>query len=116
MLLGIHAAFRGFQHWKDTVGKEPGLPPTEGPLGNLKDDQLFFFAQSQLWCEKECTYRRNDEHSPARYRVQGHLSNFPAFHNAFDCKIGDKYRPKEKCDVWITEVMHKRFMSKDSLN
>ncbi|KAI1695829.1 peptidase family m13 domain-containing protein [Ditylenchus destructor] len=98
---GIHAAFRGFEHWKDTVGKEPGLPSTEGTLGNLKNDQLFFLAQSQMSCRKKCEYSP-DVHSPARSRIQGSLSNFSAFHNAFDCKVGDVYRPKEKCDVWIT--------------
>ncbi|KAI1698784.1 peptidase family m13 domain-containing protein [Ditylenchus destructor] len=108
---GIHAAFRGYQHWKDTVGEEPGLPPTEGPLGQLKDDQLFFLANSQFWCEKLCSYDTRDVHSPSKVRVHGTLSNFPAFHNAFDCKIGDEYRPKDKCDVWITDVMHKRFMT-----
>jgi endothelin-converting enzyme/putative endopeptidase len=41
-------------------------------------------------------------HSPAHFRVNGPLSNLPAFKQAFNCKDGDKMvrAEKDRCEVW----------------
>ncbi|KAI1707305.1 endothelin-converting enzyme like protein [Ditylenchus destructor] len=75
---GFHASFRGFQLWKDTVGKEPGLPATSGPLGHLEENQLFFLAQAQTFCSKFPTQDQGD-HSPAKYRVRGPSAKSSSF-------------------------------------
>ena len=43
-----------------------------------------------------------DPHSPEMYRVDGPLSNMPAFYKAFNIKPGDKmYRDeKDRVKVW----------------
>ncbi|MDF2433569.1 MAG: putative endopeptidase [Mucilaginibacter sp.] len=70
-------------------------------------DQRFFFSFAQVWRIKNSdeTMRMRisvDPHSPELYRVNGPLSNTPAFYKAFDVKPGDKmYRAEnERVKVW----------------
>ncbi len=50
----------------------------------------------------QVTFALSDPHSPAKYRVNGPLSNMPAFYKAFHVKPGDKmYRPDSvRVDIW----------------
>jgi putative endopeptidase len=43
-----------------------------------------------------------DSHPLGRFRVNGPLSNMPAFAKAFQCKMGEPMvRPEEKrCQIW----------------
>ena len=45
---------------------------------------------------------QGDPHPVAKYRVNGPLSNLPAFSAAFNCKPGDAMvrSEKDRCDVW----------------
>lgn len=43
---------------------------------------------------------RTDEHSPGRWRVNGVVSNMPAFANAYGCKRGDAMVRREPCRIW----------------
>ena len=66
----------------------------------LNEDQLFLVAVGQAWCDKkrEQELRRRlvtDPHSPPRYRIQGVLSNHPAFAEAFSCD-----EPAKICSIW----------------
>jgi putative endopeptidase len=70
-------------------------------------DRQFFFGISQVWCgalrpEMQRVRVRTDPHSPARFRVDGPLSNMPEFAHAFACRAGDPMvRPDDKrCSVW----------------
>ena len=70
-------------------------------------DQRFFLSFAQVWRVKNSdeTMRMRiklDPHSPEMYRVDGPLSNMPAFFKAFDIKPGDKmYRDeKDMVKVW----------------
>jgi len=70
-------------------------------------DRQFFFGIAQVWCgsmrpEMQRVRVRTDPHSPARFRVNGPLSNMPEFAHAFACRAGDAMvRPDEKrCSVW----------------
>ncbi|WP_183565348.1 M13 family metallopeptidase [Mucilaginibacter sp. SP1R1] len=70
-------------------------------------DQRFFLSFGQVWRIKtrDETMRMRisvDPHSPEMYRVNGPLSNTPAFYKAFNVKPGDKlYRPEnERVKVW----------------
>lgn len=74
--------------------------PTKRP----RDQELFLgFAQS--WCAKErdAALRHlvtTNPHSPARFRVNGPLSNLPEFAQAFGCKADAKMVRKERCEIW----------------
>lgn len=70
-------------------------------------DQRFFLSFAQVWriknSDETMRMRINvDPHSPEMYRVDGPLSNMPAFYKAFDIKPGDKmYRDeKDMVKVW----------------
>jgi endothelin-converting enzyme/putative endopeptidase len=69
--------------------------------------QRFFLGYAQIWCsnsteEASRLRARTDPHSPGKYRVDGVVSNFPAFGEAFGCKVGQPMmKEKEKaCRVW----------------
>ena len=68
-------------------------------IANLTPDQRFFLGFALAWMvnqrpEAIANQVRSDEHSPAKYRVIGTLSNMPGFYKAFGVKEGDKmWRP-----------------------
>jgi endothelin-converting enzyme/putative endopeptidase len=68
-------------------------------------EMLYFVAYAQTWCENETpTYAMEglvvDVHAPNRYRVNGILSQFPAFAEAFRCRVGSPMRPRKVCALW----------------
>jgi putative endopeptidase len=69
------------------------------------EDQVFFLAYGQSWCEKERPeilelMAKTNPHSPPRFRVNGVLADVPAFAEAFACKEGTPMRPAKVCAVW----------------
>jgi membrane metallo-endopeptidase-like protein 1 len=74
-----------------------GLPYT--PL------QMFWISYSQLWCSKyhDSALKElilTDYHSPGEFRVIGPLSNNEDFARDFNCPLGSKMNPVDKCSVW----------------
>jgi endothelin-converting enzyme/putative endopeptidase len=70
-------------------------------------DQQFFVGYAQSWCTKQRDeeLRRRaivDPHSPARFRVNGPLSNLREFAEAFRCEEGSAMvRPAAtRCEIW----------------
>ncbi|MBK8257978.1 MAG: M13 family metallopeptidase [Polyangiaceae bacterium] len=73
--------------------------------GGFNEDQQFFLSVGQVWCTVMTDdYARlragTDTHSHPRFRVNGSLSNFPAFAEAFQCKVGSPMRRADACTVW----------------
>ncbi len=67
--------------------------------------QRFFLGYAQIWCsnatEEALRLRaRTDPHSPGKYRVDGVVSNFPEFGEAFGCTVGQPMRKEKACRVW----------------
>ena len=94
---GIRESFHAYR-----AGPAGGDP---SPVEGLTSDQLFFVAFAQTWCENITPERARvlvttDSHSPARFRVQGPVSNSPDFAQAFACAPGTPMNPKDKCEVW----------------
>lgn len=97
---GIKESYGAYQSWK---GENGGTEDTR--IAGLTPDQLFFVGYAQSWCSKrtpeiEQLYATVDSHSPPRFRVNGPLSQFPAFQTAFKCKAGKPMAPKTRCEVW----------------
>jgi len=76
-------------------------------IDGFTPEQRFFISWAQVWrtnAREEYLKQQVlvDPHSPARFRVNGPLSNLPEFHEAFGCKEGDKmYRkPEERVKIW----------------
>jgi putative endopeptidase len=87
-----HAAFRAAH-------------PKPAKVGAFTDDQVFFLGFAQSWCgNRRDEYARvrvkTDPHSPARWRVNGPLSNLPDFAAAFACKSGAKMVRATACTIW----------------
>jgi predicted metalloendopeptidase len=43
---------------------------------------------------------KTNPHSPPRFRVDGVVSDVPAFGEAFSCKASTPMRPAKTCHVW----------------
>ncbi len=45
---------------------------------------------------------KSDPHAPAEYRVNGVVTNVPAFYDAFDVKEGEKLyqAPEKRVRIW----------------
>jgi len=88
---GLAIAYSAFKMTKE--GQSDSL--THG----FTPDQRFFLSLAQIWRVKlrpqtQLLQANADYHSPAEFRVNGPVSNLPAFYKAFDVKPGDKmYRP-----------------------
>lgn len=67
--------------------------------------QVFFLAYAQVHCENtlpalQSQWLHTDPHSPAKFRVNGPLSNLPAFREAFSCAEGGPMARADVCEVW----------------
>ena len=94
---GITISYHAYQ--KSLNGK-PGAV-----IDGFTPEQRFFLGYAQSWRRKmrpeiERLRTLTDPHSPAQYRVNGPLSNFPEFAKAFDCKAGDAMVRAEKVSIW----------------
>ena len=70
-----------------------------------KTEQRFYLAFGQVWCsnEREEALRlqvSTNEHSPAKFRVNGVVQNMPEFQKAFSCKAGQPMAKANVCRVW----------------
>jgi putative endopeptidase len=79
--------------------------PALAPIAGLNEDQQFFVAMGQSWCEKQtdASLRRQvsgDPHSPPKFRVMGTMVNSPDFSRAFGCSLGEPMAPKNRCSIW----------------
>lgn len=83
-----------------TLAEKPSAP-TDG----FTPQQRFFLGYANSWCENRTdAFNRMlatiDPHSPANWRVNGTLSNMPAFQEAFHCKADAPMASKNACRVW----------------
>ncbi|KAG9105242.1 hypothetical protein FRC07_009462, partial [Ceratobasidium sp. 392] len=96
---GVIQAYRA---WKSASNAKsdftlPGL--------NYTQEQLFWISFARIWATKikpayAVQRARTDPHSPGLYRVDGTLSNIPAFSEAFGCKKNTKMNPEKRCTLW----------------
>ncbi len=97
---GAKLAYLAYQKSREGKGPEP-------TIDGFTPDQQFFLSWGQ-WRgdetrpETQRTMVQGDPHPIAKFRVNGPLSNLPAFSKAFSCKAGDAMvRPKaDRCQVW----------------
>jgi putative endopeptidase len=84
------------------------LGAKEAPvIDGLTGDQRFFIAYGYSWqmLQRPETLRDRlltDEHSPAKYRVNGIVRNFDPWYAAFNVQPGDKLylKPEQRVKIW----------------
>jgi len=74
-------------------------------IDGFTPEQRFFLGWARVWAENDRPeYARlnaqTDPHSLSEFRVNGPLSNFQPFAQAFGCKVGDKMIREKRCQVW----------------
>ncbi|CAG5114630.1 unnamed protein product [Candidula unifasciata] len=97
---GVKQSFRAYKELVRNEGEQPRLPG----LG-LTQDQIFFLAWGQVWCEKATPYGYIQQitkgvHPPGKFRIIGPLQNSPEFAKAYNCSLGSYMNPVKKCEVW----------------
>ncbi len=85
-LAGVSMGFEAFKKTKQFATNEI--------IAGMKPDQRFFLAYGLGWMintrpEALANQVKSDVHSPAKFRVNGPLSDIPEFYTAFNIKQGD---------------------------
>jgi putative endopeptidase len=96
---GVTIAYEAFKNTEE--GKKNEI------INGFTADQRFFLSIAQIWRMKSkdalmLQRIKTDPHSPAMWRVNGPLSDFTPWYNAFNVKPGDKmYKPvSERIQIW----------------
>jgi putative endopeptidase len=97
---GLTISYRAFQA---TLKGKPTPPPIDG----FTADQRFFLGYGQIWAssiriEQARVFASVDPHPPDNFRVNGPLSNMPAFSQAFHCSADSTMvrSPEARCRIW----------------
>lgn len=85
-LAGVSMGFEAFKKTKQFTNNEI--------IAGMKPDQRYFLAYGLGWMintrpEALANQVKSDVHSPAKFRVNGPLSDIPEFYTAFNIKQGD---------------------------
>jgi len=96
---GIMMGYQAFQQTKQYKDNQM--------IAGLTPDQRFFLGYAMAWMlnmrpEAIANQVRSDVHSPAKFRVNGPLSDMTAFYKTFDVKEGDAmWRPDSlRVQIW----------------
>ncbi|XP_038219247.1 endothelin-converting enzyme homolog [Zerene cesonia] len=97
---GLKASYHAYLEYSKAAARNLTLPGLK-----YSHRQLFFISFAQVWCSamtKESTKMQieKDDHTVAKYRVIGPISNLPEFSTEFNCPLGSNMNPKHKCEVW----------------
>jgi len=97
---GLEVAYSAYRKYV----AQHGEPPV---IDGLTGDQRFFIAYGYSWetKQREGALRAQlltNEHSPAKYRVNGVVRNVDAWYKAFNVQPGDKMylTPEQRVHVW----------------
>ncbi len=96
---GVKLAYNAFQ------ASDAGKAEQGKTYDGFTADQLFFLSFANVWASNirpaEASRRITiDPHPPAKYRVNGTLSDTPEFQQAFGIKDGAPMAPKHRCEIW----------------
>jgi putative endopeptidase len=97
---GLVIAFAAFQ-------KSLGGKPRPAEIDGFTPEQRFFLGYARGWADNirpefARLLTNVDPHPLPQFRVNGPLSNLPAFAQAFKCKQGDPMvrPPSDRCAIW----------------
>jgi endothelin-converting enzyme/putative endopeptidase len=92
---GLRLAYRAFD----------SEPRSRVTIDGYSPEQRFFLGWAQWRCmnvtpKTAAVWARTDGHSPGRWRVNGVVSNMPAFAQAYGCGAGDPMVNPQPCRIW----------------
>jgi len=97
---GLEVAYAAYRKYVEKHGEPP-------VIDGLTGDQRFFIAYGYSWetKQREGALRAQlltNEHSPAKYRVNGVVRNFDPWYKAFNVQPGDKLYlpPDQRVHIW----------------
>ena len=101
------ADYGGVAHAYAAMARELGARLSEPGSDGFTPAKRFFLAYAQRWCAAERPEHardtlHNDSHAPPRFRVNGPLSNLPAFAEAFACPASAPMARADasRCVLW----------------
>ncbi|CEF62326.1 Phosphate-regulating neutral endopeptidase [Strongyloides ratti] len=95
---GIKISHRAYMKYLESIGgSEPKIPGFE----TLTEEQLFFINFARFFCTLKRSYDNVGPHFPGNIRIKNTLSNYLPFSKAYNCKVGSKMNPINKCEVWL---------------
>ncbi|XP_055307811.1 neprilysin-1-like [Sitodiplosis mosellana] len=99
--IGLLLAYKAYKMFMENHGEEKILPVFE----EFRHEQLFFIAYGNRRCasmtSKELKrMNANDDHSLAKFRVNGVVSNLVEFGSAFKCGANSTMVSKSPCRIW----------------
>ena len=97
---GVKEAYMAYGKWVEDHQEEQWLPGH-----SYSPKQLFWVSAAHVWCAKwrdEALKRQISlgYHAPNEFRIVGSFSNNDDFARDFNCPVGKKMNPKDKCIVW----------------
>ncbi len=97
---GVKLAYEAYKAYRSRL-----QPPPPHEVEGFTDDQLYYLAYGQSWCDKATpesleTSAHINPHSPPKWRVDGVIVNQPGFASAFKCAAGTPMNPGTSCSVW----------------
>jgi len=86
---------------------QEGKKDADLAINGFTPDQRFFLGWAKVWRSHETPEAlrlliKNNPHAPSNFRVNGPLSNMPAFYKAFDVKPGDPMMAPDslRAQIW----------------
>ena len=97
---GYKQSYHAYVAWEAANKPEQALPGLA-----YTPRQMFWISLANKYCtdlspDLENHYLMSDPHSPSDFRVNAPLSNFVEFSKDFNCPIGSRMNPVNKCVLW----------------
>ncbi|KAM7359733.1 neprilysin-like 15 [Cochliomyia hominivorax] len=94
----LSIAYKAYTQWWENVANNEAAKQESLPLlDKYSRTQLFFIGFAQLWCADYAPDIEKFEELPERWRVIGALANLNDFARAYQCDLGNKMNPEQKC-------------------
>uniref|UniRef100_A0A0N4Z1F8 Peptidase_M13 domain-containing protein n=1 Tax=Parastrongyloides trichosuri TaxID=131310 RepID=A0A0N4Z1F8_PARTI len=101
---GIKLAYKAYKKYEKMYGAEKNRMKK---FRKYTNDQLFFISFAHSYCSVMSDYIRarkisspRSVHLPDDIRVILSTANREEFSKAFECKVGTKMNPDDKCEIW----------------
>lgn len=99
---GVKNSYRAYQNYVAVNGIEFA---DFALIPDLTTNQVFFLWLGQTWCATQNQaylqfQLQYDVHSPAKFRVDGPLTQFSEFASVFNCPAGSTMNPGTRCELW----------------